>query len=131
MADYSYDSTVKLPDLALLHKIPGDLLQANALYILQAGLEDNPPVYVLGGNIVPLGASGMMTTSYLRASNLTLLVAFSSAQAPTFERCGQGCAAHSSSSLLVTCGHMYLDQGLYPNVSLICSPWKACLIHHW
>ena len=53
----------------------------------------------------------MMTTSSLRASNLTLLAAFPSAQAPTFERCGQGCAAHSSSSRLVTCGHMYLDQG--------------------
>ena len=60
----------------------------------------------------------MMTTSFLRASNLTLLAAFPFAQAPTFERCGQGCAAHSSSSRLVTCGHMYLDQGWCPNFSV-------------
>lgn len=68
-------------------------------------------MYVLGGNIVPFGSSGMMTTSYLRASNLTLLAAFPSAHSPSFERCGQGCAAHSTPNRLVTCGHMYLDHG--------------------
>lgn len=52
-----------------------------------------------------------MTTTYLRASNLTLLAAFPSAQSPLFERCGQGCAAHNSPNRLVTCGHMYLDHG--------------------
>ncbi|CAL5222310.1 g4654 [Coccomyxa viridis] len=76
-----------------------------------AGLEDNPPVYVRGGNIVPLGASGLMTTTALRASNLTLLAAFPSAESPHFERCGQGCRAQSTAQRLVTCGHMYLDQG--------------------
>ena len=60
---------------------------------------------------MPLGSSGMMTTNYLRASNLTLIAAFSSAQSPPFERCGQGCAEQSSASRLVTCGHMYLDHG--------------------
>ena len=79
--------------------------------MLQAALEDNPPVYILGGNIVPLGSPGLMTTNYLRASNLTLIAAFPSEHSPSFERCGQGCAEHSSSSRLVTCGHMYLDHG--------------------
>ena len=78
---------------------------------MQAGLEDNPPVYILGGNIIPLGSSGLMTTTALRASNLTLLTAFPSAHSPPFERCGQGCAVPSTPSRLVTCGHMYLDQG--------------------
>ena len=68
-------------------------------------------MYVLGGNIVPLGASGLMTTTALRASNVTLLAAFPSAQSPPFERCGQGCRAQSTAQRLVTCGHMYLDHG--------------------
>lgn len=78
---------------------------------MQAGLEDNPPVYILGGNIIPLGSSGLMTTTALRASNLTLLTAFPSAHSPPFERCGQSCDVPSTPSRLVTCGHMYLDQG--------------------
>lgn len=61
----------------------------------------------------------MMTTTFLRASNLTLLAAFPPAQAAPFERCGQGCAAQSTPSRLVTCGHMYLDHGgLPPSTSL-------------
>lgn len=52
-----------------------------------------------------------MTTTALRASNLTLLAAFPSAESPHFERCGQGCRAQSTAQRLVTCGHMYLDQG--------------------
>ena len=40
---------------------------------LQAGLEDNPPVYILGGNIVPPRLIGNDDyTNHLRASNLTL-----------------------------------------------------------
>lgn len=53
----------------------------------------------------------MMTTNYLRASNLTLMAAFPSEHSPSFERCGQGCAEQSTPSRLVTCGHMYLDHG--------------------
>ena len=78
---------------------------------LQAGMEDNPPVYVLGGNIVPLGASGLMTTTALRASNLTLLAAFPAPGSPPFERCGKRCTVQSTAKHLVTCGHMYMDQG--------------------
>lgn len=78
----------------------------------QAEIVDNPPVYVLGGNIVPLGAAGLMTTTALRASNLTLLAALPSPRSPQFERCGQGCTAQSTAQRLVTCGHMYLDQGM-------------------
>lgn len=94
---------------------------------LQAALEDNPPVYILGGNIVPLGSSGMMTTSHLRASNLTLIAAFPSTKSPPFERCGEGCAEQSSASRLVTCGHMYLDQGrpLAPVLAQHSSGWLA------
>lgn len=80
---------------------------------LQAGLEDNPPVYVLGGNMIPLGASSLMTTTALRASNLTLLAAFPAPGSPPFERCGQACTVQSTAKLLVTCGHMYLDHGTY------------------
>ena len=78
---------------------------------VQAGLQDNPPVYILGGNIIPLGASGLMTTTALRASNLSLLAAFPSAHSAHFERCGQGCTAQSTANRSVTCGHMYLDHG--------------------
>ena len=91
---------------------------------VQAALTDNPPVYILGGNIIPLGQPGMMTTSLLRASNLTLLAAFASPDAPAFERCGQGCSAQSSPGRLVTCGHMYLDHG-GPSAESTC--WDYCL----
>jgi hypothetical protein len=78
----------------------------------QAGLTDNPPVYVLGGNIVPLSVNGTNTTAAARAGNLTLLAALPGAQLlGSFERCGQGCAASSQPGNLVTCGHMYLDGG--------------------
>ncbi|CAL8465181.1 g4716 [Coccomyxa elongata] len=78
---------------------------------VQASLADNPPVFVLGGNIVPLGPQGTNTTTALRAGNLTLLVAFPSASSPKFERCGQRCGSQNGYGNRVACGHMYLDQG--------------------
>ena len=78
---------------------------------LQAAPTDNPPVYILGGNVVPVGANGTNTTAAARAANLTLVAALPGPHSPSFSRCGQGCSAQSSSGNLVACGHMYLDQG--------------------
>ena len=78
---------------------------------LQAQTTDDPPVFILGGNIVPIGANGTNNTDAARAANLTLLAALPGLQSPFFHRCGQGCAAQSSPSSLVACGHIYLDQG--------------------
>ena len=80
--------------------------------ILQAQTTDNPPVYILGGNIIPIGANGTNNTAAAMAANLTLIAALPGPQQPGFERCGQGCAAQSSPGNLVACGHMYLDQGV-------------------
>lgn len=93
-------------------------------YCVQAELTDNPPVFILGGTIIPLGQSGMMTTSFLRASNLTLLAAFPSPNSPAFERCGQGCSARNSPSRLVACSHMYLDHGGSAPENSIYNLWK-------
>ena len=78
---------------------------------LQAAPTDNPPVYILGGNVVPIGANGTNTTAAARAANLTLVAALPGPHSPLFSRCGQGCSAQSSPGNLVACGHMYLDQG--------------------
>ncbi len=95
---------------------------------MQAGLADNPPVFVLGGNIVPLGPPGTNTTTALRAGNLTLLVAFPSADSPPFERCGGGCGSQNGVGNRVTCGHMYLDQGKLPlpDASAVDARLHAC-----
>ena len=81
------------------------------MFYVQAQTTDDPPVYILGGNIVPIGVNGTNNTSAARAGNLTLVAALPGPQSPYFYRCGQSCAAQSSPSNLVACGHMYLDQG--------------------
>ena len=60
---------------------------------LQAGITDNTPIYMLGGNILPF-AQGGMTTSAAKASNVTLVVAFTSVwAAAAVERCSSKCSA--------------------------------------
>ena len=41
--------------------------------MLQVGLTDNAPIYILGGVIMPLGEGGMVTDA-ARNSSLTLVV---------------------------------------------------------
>ncbi|CAL8465182.1 g4717 [Coccomyxa elongata] len=76
-----------------------------------ANLTDNTPVFILGGNIIPIGPNGTNTTTAARAGNLTLTAAMPTTSSTWFDRCGKGCAAASQPGELVACGHMYLDQG--------------------
>ena len=127
-------------------------LQRHASAAAQAGTTDNTPVYVLGGNIVPIGVNGTNTTSGAQSGpgstpwhgeallqgngspercmhawpgNLTLLIALPDGQSPGFQRCGQLCAATSSEGNLVACGHMYLDGGAL----LHTIPFHGCACH--
>lgn len=80
-------------------------------FLAQANLTDNTPVFILGGNIVPMGPNGTVTTTAARAGDLTLVAAMPAASSTHFDRCSQGCAGTSQPGNLVACGHMYLDQG--------------------
>lgn len=95
---------------------------------MQAGLADNPPVFILGGNILPMGPPGPNTTTALRGANLTLLVAFPSADSPPFERCGSGCSSQNGIGNRVTCGHMYLDQGSLLDCNLDAPSLGSCKV---
>lgn len=57
-------------------------------------MTDNTPVHVLGGNILPVGGEGSMTSGAARAAPLTLLVALTPLGAqPVAERCSGPCTA--------------------------------------
>ncbi len=59
---------------------------------MQAGLTDNTPIYILGGNILPFGQGGM-TTSQAKASPLTLVAALANATSVnTTDRCSGKCS---------------------------------------
>ena len=63
----------------------------------QAGLTDNTPIYILGGNILPFGQGGM-TTSQAKASPLTLVVALANATSVnTTDRCSGKCSVPQAS----------------------------------
>ena len=67
----------------------------------QADVTDNTPVHVLGGNILPIGGEGSMTTTAARASPLTLLVALTTLGAqPPADRCSGPCTAPQARHLL-------------------------------
>jgi len=77
----------------------------------QAGVTDDIPVHVLGGNIVPLATpaagSAFNTTTAARTAPLTLLAALPGPPGgPAPLRCGPACAAGAAA-----CGRMYLDGG--------------------
>lgn len=77
----------------------------------QAGVTDDIPVHVLGGNIVPLATppagAPFNTTAEARGAPLTLLVALPGPPGPPAQqRCGDACAAGAAA-----CGSMYLDAG--------------------
>lgn len=69
--------------------------------------------------MVPIGPNGTNTTTAARSGNLTLIAALPGSLSPAFYRCGQGCAAQSSSGSLVACGHMYLDQGAQSSLCIL------------
>ncbi|KAK9831002.1 hypothetical protein WJX81_007621 [Elliptochloris bilobata] len=78
---------------------------------VHAGVTDDIPVHVLGGNIVPLATPPASfpfnTTSDAKSAPLTLLVALPGPPgAPPQQRCGGACASGSAA-----CGSMYLDGG--------------------
>ena len=53
-----------LRDLVVCHALA--VLFATWCTVLQASTTDNPPVYLLGGNIVPIGVTGTNTTTAAR-----------------------------------------------------------------
>lgn len=58
---------------------------------MQANVTDNTPVFILGGNILPVAAGGMTTTE-AKSSNLTLIVAFAgAASTEAMQRCNTYC----------------------------------------
>ena len=72
----------------------------SAMYV-QAGVTDNTPIYMLGGNILPFSHGGM-TTSAAKTSNLTLVVAFASVWAVgAIERCSSKCSVPQVWSSLI------------------------------
>lgn len=78
---------------------------------------------------MPLGPPGPNTTTAMRAGNLTLLVAFPSADSQPFERCSPGCGSQNGVGNRVTCGGIYLDQGKSTPLSGPCFHGSSAELH--